>query len=156
MLYSSVKYVIDVIACSSRASQPERLISHGLIDEVSSRLVKSRTGMHFIGIKGRREKVEAWEREEEIYIAWEREEERKRETYGEGRKVAKGKSKRYRYAQGISDTRASLAISRWVIVRRVQCTQILNKARKFIQKKSVRFRRRFYQFSLSPSRKRSK
>lgn len=140
---------------AARVHRSQRLISHGLIDEVSSRLVKSRTGMHFIGIKGRREKVEAWEREEEIYIAWEREEERKRETYGEGRK-AKGKSKRYRYAQGISDTRASLAISRWVIVRRVQCTQILNKARKFIQKKSVRFRRRFYQISPSPSWKRSK
>lgn len=122
---------------AARVHRSQRLISHGLIDEVSSRLVKSRTGMHFIGRKGRTENTGGerrgeGERQEGIYIA--RERDREGETYEEGRKAVKGKSKRYRYAQGISDRRTGLAISRWVIVRRIQCTQILNEARKFIQK----------------------
>lgn len=128
---------------AARVHRSQRLISHGLIDEVSSRLVKSRTGMHFIGRKGGTENAGGGrggegERQERIYIT--RERDREGETYEEGWKAVKGKSKRYRYAQGISDRRTGLAISRWVIVRRIQCTQVLNEARKFIQKKSVRFR----------------
>lgn len=144
---------------AARVHRSQRLISHGLIDEVSSRLVKSRTGMHFIGRKGGTENAGGGrggegERQERIYIT--RERDREGETHEEGWKAVKGKSKRYRYAQGISDRRTGLAISRWVIVRRIQCTQVSEWSQKIYTKKNLygSVGPVHHQFLPSPSRKR--